>query len=209
MMVLAGLDIATVSGIALFKNGVVTTQIFRAGDKKKFLDVEDKPGSAALDGAKEGRMGRRFEDFLQTFLIDNAVEYVAVEAPLPSNPVRRKTVVDVNAGFAGQAITHVETAGTSLSAIYRIFGLSYLAVSTCSRLNIPCVLVGQGTWRKEFLGDGRATDAKKKAKAMCKSLGIECSNEDAAEAAGIVTWLHRTMFPYAKRAADDLFAKSG
>lgn len=205
-MNIAGLDIATVSGLAVMKDRVITASTFRAGGKKKFLDRDDAVGS--LDAAKEGQIGRSWEDHLRCWLIENNVGYVAIEAPIPSNPVRKKAHVNPGAGFAGQAITYTEESKSSISAIFRAYGLEMIALAVCTRLNIPVVFVHQGTWRKAFLGNGRPKDAKHEAKAMCTKLGIACSSLDAAEACGVVTWLDHTLNPYAKRAGNDLFAEN-
>ncbi len=204
-MNLAGLDIATVSGLAVMKDRVITTSTFRAGGKKKFLDRDDAVGS--LDATQEGFIGRSWEDHLRCWLIENEVGSVAIEAPIPSNPERKKEHVNPDAGFAGKSVTYTVEKNTSISAIFRAYGLEMIAVSVCSRLNIPVRFVHQATWRKEFIGHGRPKDPKHEAKAMCAKLGIKCSSLDAAEACGVLTWLDRTINPYAKRKGEDLFAE--
>ncbi|BCH33228.1 hypothetical protein MesoLjLc_51580 [Mesorhizobium sp. L-8-10] len=203
-MNIAGLDLATASGFAVWKDVVtgtaITTTTFKAPTKKKNI----LEGSKALDAVHEGNVGKTFEDALRVWLIDNKVEYVAIEAPIPSNNKRRERVVSPDADFAGQAITYIEKDGTSLAAIYRLYGLSFMACQVCNRLNIPTVLVAQQTWRKAFLGHGHPKDAKKEAVKMCRRLGIDISSVDCAEAVGVVHWLKGHLFPYS-HAANSLF----
>lgn len=184
-MILCGLDIATTTGLACFKDGIFTTATFKGNKVKKETD--------GLDPVREGEIGRLFQDLLRVWLIENRVEYVAIEAPISSAHVRRKAVINPQASFAGQAITYTNQPATSMSAIYRIYGLSFAAAAVCSRLNIPAVMVVQQTWRKAFLGSGHIPDAKKAAKAKCEALGIKISSVDAAEAVGIAYWLKERL----------------
>lgn len=203
--VLAGLDIATTTGVALMVDKVITTQTFRADGKKRFLDDGDK----SLDATRMGLAGLSFEDWLTAFLISHGVQHVAIEEPLNMDLFgeRKKLVgIDANAMF-GQGQQFEVQRGRSLASSFKIYGLEFVACLVCRRLNIPCVFVNQSTWRKVFLGNGRPgnSDAcKKLAKEKCQKLGIECSSLDAAESAGVVTWLHQKLFPYGN-VADDLF----
>lgn len=185
------------------RDGVITSSTFRANVKKNILD-----DSKSLDAVREGEIFRKFEDHLTAWLIDNEISYVGIEAPLPSNPVRKKAHVNTGADFAGQAITYTEVPGASLAAIFRIYSLEGVACAVCSRLNIPAMFISQGTWRKSFLGTGKPREPKKEALAVCKRLGIECSSADAAEACGIVYHLNTVLNPYGKR-ANDLFKSAG
>lgn len=204
-MNLAGLDIATTTGLARKIDGKIYTQTFRCPPKKKSI-LDDSKG---LDALHEGATGRRFEDFLQSWLIEHEIHRVAIEAVIVSNTTRTKTVVDTSADFAGQALRKVEVAGTSLDAIYRIYGLNFVAATVCSRLGIPCEFVAQTTWRKAFLGNGRPKDAKDEAVRQCRRLGIDVSSKDAAEAAGILWWLDQKLNPYGnKLRVGDLFANT-
>lgn len=201
-MNLGGLDLATTSGLTAIKQGIYTTTTFRANVKKKSILDNEK----ALDASREGEIGRKFEDFLIVWLIDNQIGRLAIEAPLPSNNTRRKAVVNTEADFAGHAVTYQEVGGASMSAIFRMYGLEFLALAVCNRMNIQAEFVHQATWRKEFLGTGRPQDAKKEAVKMCKRLGIEVSSVDAAESVGVAFWLERQVNPYSHRRANDLFA---
>ncbi len=199
-MIIGGMDLATTSGFCIIKDGKFETQTFRANVKKSILH-NDK----AIDAEREGEIGRKFQDFLQCWLVENRIDRAAIEAPLPSNTTRRKRVVNAGADFAGQALQYQEVGGVSQSAVFRMYGLEYLALTLCNRLNIPVVFVHQATWRKEFLGTGKPSDAKKEAVKMCQKLGIEISSVDAAEAVGVAFWLDRQINPLSHRRANDLF----
>ena len=200
-MIIAGMDLATTSGFCKFDGEKFETTTFRANVKKNILD--DTKG---IDARREGEIGRKFQDFLQCWLIENRIEYAAVEAPLPSNTTRRKRVVNSSADFAGQALTYQEVGGVSQAAVFRMYMLEGMALAMCNRLNIPVMFVHQATWRKEFLGTGRPTDAKKEAVKMCQRLGIAVSSVDAAESVGVCFWLDRHLNPLSHRRANDLFA---
>lgn len=194
------MDLATTSGFCKFDGEKFETQTFKANVKKSILD--DTKG---IDAAREAEIGRKFQDFLQCWLITNRVDTVAIEAPLPSNTTRRKRVVNTSSDFAGKAIQYQEVGGVSQAAVFRMYGLEFCALALCNRLNIPVQFVHQATWRKEFLGTGRPTDAKKEAVKMCQRLGIEISSVDAAEAVGVAFWLDRQINPLSHRRANDLF----
>lgn len=201
--VIGGLDLATTSGLTFLRDSVYTASTFRANVKKNILD-----DTKSLDATREGEIGRRFEDHFTAWLIENEVGYVGVEAPIPSNPVRKKAHVNTGADFAGQAITYSEVPGTSMSAIFRIYGMEMIACTVCRRLNIPVMFISQGTWRRSFLGNGRPKNAKAEALAMCKRLGIEVSSADAAESVGVCFHLNTVLNPYGRR-ANDLFKSTG
>lgn len=200
-MNIGGLDCATTSGLTALKAGVYTATTFRASVKKKFLEKDDGKG---LDAEREGEIARKFADFFQTWLIDNQIGYMAIEAPLPSNPTRKKRTIDLSSNWAGQAIRYEEVAGTSFASVFRIYGLEMIAVMICVRMNIKVMFVGQGTWRKAFLGTGKPTDAKKEAKKVCERLKIAVSSLDAAESVGVCWYLNQTLNPYSGR-SNDLF----
>lgn len=203
-MVIGGLDIATTSGLAHLKGDDLLTTTFRGATKNSFLDTS-KFGD--LNPMLEGDIGRRWEDFLRVWLIDCEITHLALEAPIPSNPTRTKEEIDVDATFAGQAVRKFEVGGTNITATYRIYGMAYVALSLCARLNIPRWFVPQSTWRKEILGHGRPKNPKQEAKAFCEKMGIQVSSLDAAEAACIALWLDRKLSPTAaRRRGEDLFA---
>src|SRR3546814_6657214 len=93
----------------------------------------------------------------------------------------------------GALVTGVQTcalpiSGTNEATIHRLNALAATAAKICARLNIPCEYIDQTTWRKDFLGNGRPGDSatcKKLAMKVCKSMGIEVPNADAAESFGV------------------------
>lgn len=201
-MNLGGLDIATVTGAATLRDGIYTTQTFRAAGKKRFLDRDD---DKSLDSMRMGEAGRSFEDFITAWLIQNQIGHLAVEAPLNTNFQRRKVAkVNPGAAWAGQAVEYEEVGGAPLATFFKIHMLEGIACTVASRLNIPTVFVNQATWRKAFLGNGRPKDPKGDAKKQCERLGIDCSSKDAAEAVGVCWWLNSYLNPYGRR-ANDLF----
>jgi hypothetical protein len=205
-MNIAGLDLATTSGLTALKNagtkdGVYEATTFKASVKKKPLEKDDDKG---LDAMREGEIARKFADFLEVWLIENQIGYVAIEAPLPSNPTRKKRTIDRSSEWAGQAIRYEEVAGTSFAAIFRIYGLEMIAVMICNRLNIPVLFLAQGKWRRDFLGNGRPQNPKKEAKKACERLGITVSSLDAAESVGVCWCLNQILNPYSGR-PNDLF----
>ncbi|CDX26848.1 hypothetical protein MPL3356_60587 [Mesorhizobium plurifarium] len=191
-MKIGALDIATTTGAAVMDDdGVITTQTFKGPTRKRNILEDEK----ALDAEHEAKIGRLFEDFVRVWLMDSRVEMVAIEAPLPSN---------TSSTWAGKSLIKTTEKGASLSAVYRIYGMSMIACAMCARFNIPVRFIHQATWRKDFLGNGRPSDAKKESKAMCARLGISISSADAAEAAGIVWTLNKQINPYTP-AANGLF----
>lgn len=196
-MRLAGLDLATTSGFALMVDGAITrTTTVRAPAKlKNILEV-----GPTIDPRHEGRVTVHFEDALLVWLRDEKPDHVGIEAPIPSNTTKKTAVIRDQASFHGQAITYTEKAGTSQAAIFRIYGLEMSACAMCYRLNIPVTFIGQTTWRKEFLGNGRPKNPKAEAVKMCRKLGIEISSVDAAEAVGVAWALNTIINPYTHKA---------
>ncbi len=218
-----GLDIATTTGLAVKKNGVITTKSYRLsapakepfhlGDPRnetveKVFGVTDK----TLVSMHEGKLGVKFWDYLDIWFEENEIGFCGIELPLPSNMTRVKTTLNPDADFAGQSFTKTEESGTSMSAIFRAYGLEFMAATICARHNIKSEFVPQQTWRKYFLGTGRppggSKGAKKMAMAKCAAMGIAVPNEDAAEAAGVCWYSDSIIDPYGVKRANDLFASS-
>lgn len=205
-MILCGLDIATKTGLAKLEDGVYTASTFYSGVKKAKTPFGGK--ELFINPEVEAQIFRKFEDYLFCYMRDNQITHAAVEQPIPSNPTRKKVTIDTDSEWAGKSKRVEEVkGGTSLAAIYRIYGLSAIAMNVCNRLNIKVFFVAQTTWRLTFLNHGRPSDPKKESVKMCQKMGIPFSSEDAAEAVGIVFWLNRTLNPNAGREGD-LFAES-
>jgi hypothetical protein len=201
-MIVAGLDLATKSGLAVIDGDRIVTTTWKAPKSGRLLG-DAKDGS--IDPIHSGQIGRAFEDFLRAWLVEHKVEHVAVEMPLRSNAQRTVTTVK-DRGFAGQSVVKEKQALTTMSTIYRLYGLNFLALAVCARLNIPAELVNQSEWRKAFLGSGSPKDAKDAAVAQCRRLNIEIASVDAAEAVGIAWWLRGHLVPAKFTKANDLFS---
>ncbi|WP_370677603.1 hypothetical protein [Pleomorphomonas sp. PLEO] len=202
-MILAGLDIASTTGLAILDGDKAITATWKAPKRKGYVFGDDEKKN--IDPLHSGQIGCSFEDYLRSWLVDNRVEYVAIEQPLRSDAKRKKTTVDTSSRFAGNAIKTEVVPITSMATIYRLYGLSFLALSVCARFGIPARMVNQSEWRKAFLGNGSPKDAKQAAVAQCKRLGIAFSSVDACEAIGVAWWLRGELFPQRFAAADSLF----
>lgn len=202
-MIIGGLDIATKTGAAVMKDGVITaeTLAYKSGKKKSILDDARKN---ELDAKELGQVFDWFERAITVWFIENRIEAVAIEEPLRTDFSRTKTIVDTSSAWAGQAIRKEKQAGTNLKTIFKIHGLEAVACRVAAQLNIPAYFVNQSTWGKAFTGSGAPAGRKDRAVAQCKRLGIKITSVDAAESAGICWWLNGHLNPYGAR-AESLF----
>lgn len=202
-MILGGLDIATTTGAAVMKNGIITTQTIKIpAAKKKFLDRDDSP---ALDAVELGRSFEYFRGALRVWLIENGIEHLAIEEPIRTDFQRTKTTIDTDSQWAGKAVKKEKVQGIPLKTSFKIHTLEGIACMLASEMNIPVVFVNQTTWRKAFLGVGRTPDAKREAKKMCDRMNIAVTSLDSAESAGIVFWLNTHLNPMSR--AGTLFSQ--
>lgn len=156
-MIIAGLDIATTTGISVMQ-----------GDKLLHAEAyrpKGKESSAIFHG---------FRTHLRSLLVSFRVEHVAAEEPLRTD-IKRKNP------------DGSESPMISMATAYRLHGLIAHAEEVCFSLNIPFIPVHQSTWRKAFLGNGRAD--KDMALAQCNLLGYGIKSKDAAESIGVCWWL--------------------
>lgn len=174
-MMLAGFDIATRSGAALME-----------GDKIVHVEAFRPKG----DGDAEIFHG--FRAWYRALLVSHEVQHVAIEQPLPTDIEVQDKRQNAAPGAKRNPIT--------MKTYLRLYGLRGHALEICDALNIPCREVHQGTWRKAFLGSGRAD--KDAAVAQCKLLGLDLKSKDAAESVGIVWWLNGEI---SKPVVPDLF----
>jgi len=203
-MILGGLDIATVTGAAVMKNGVITAETIKIpAAKKKFLDRDDK--DPPLNAVELGRAFEHFRGALRVWLIENKIEHLAIEEPIRTDFQRTKTTIDTETQWAGKAVRKEKVQGIPLKTSFKIHGLEAVACMLAAEMNIPVLFVNQTTWRKAFLGVGRTPDAKREAKKMCERMKISVTSLDAAEAAGIVYWLSIHLNPMSR--AGTLFAQ--
>lgn len=124
-MIIAGLDVATRTGLAIM-------------DGDRLLHVE----AFRPKGKEDHEIFQGFRTWLRPLLISHGVEHAAVEEPLRSDLKRR------NPDGTEEALTNMRT-------YLRLYGLRAHAIEICAALNIPCEEVNQATWRKAFLGNGR------------------------------------------------------
>lgn len=158
-MRLAGLDIATCTGLALMEgDNLVHAESYKA------------------TGDNDGEIFLKFENWLKGKLSNHGVKHVAIEQPLRTNITYRNKV------------TGEEEAISNMRTYLRLYGLRAVALKVCAELNLPAPEeVNQATWRKAFLGNARGDKAD--AMRQCKLLRWKVPNLDAAEACGVAFWL--------------------
>lgn len=157
-MKLCGLDIATRTGVCLMD-----------GDKLIHAEAFRPKGETSAE------IFHGFRVHLRALLKAHEIQYVAAEQPLRTDGLKRKNE------------DGTESPMIQMATIYRLYGLAAAAEEIAFALNIPFEFVNQMTWRKAFLGNGRAD--KNMAVAQCKLLGWGHLSKDAAEACGVAWWL--------------------
>lgn len=177
-MILAGFDLATTTGAAVLNGGA-----FVRADRIR------------PDGDTDGEIFRGFRRWLFAYLQENGIEHAAIEAPLVSNLTKK--LADGS-----------ERPLSSQRAYLRAYGFRAIALETCFRLSVPCIEVGQSTWRSAFLPKhrGKGADLKALAVEQCRLLRWPVPNKDAAEACGVVFWLSGHLKTARLARPDDLFA---
>lgn len=165
-MIVAGFDIATVSGFAVLDGSTVIEALaYRA--------------TGASEPAIISAFRYRFRDFLQ----DHRVQEVALEQPLRSDfkvPDRRP------GALPGASYTPA-----TMKTFLLLYGLRAHALEVCHSLNLPCREVNQMTWRKSFTGNARADKAQ--TLALAQRLVPDLTSEDAAEAIGVAWHLNGVL----------------
>lgn len=157
-MVIAGLDIATTTGISIMQDGrLLHAEAFRPR------------------GKESAEIFHGFRIHIRSLLVSFKVEAVAAEEPLRTDGLKRKN-------DAGEDVPAI-----SRATIYRLYGLAAAAEEICFAINVPFFFVHQATWRKAFIGSGRAD--KDAALAQCRLLGFPITQKDAAESTGVCWWL--------------------
>lgn len=124
-MIIAGLDVATKSGLAIM-------------DGDRLVHVE----AFRPTGKEDPEIFHGFRTWLRPILLSHEVQHVAMEEPLRSDLKRREA-------------DGTETALTNMRTYLRLYGLRAHVREICFALNIPCEEVNQASWRKAFLGNGR------------------------------------------------------
>ena len=176
---LAGLDCATTSGLALMDGGkIVRAEAFKA------------------TGENDGEVFTSFRRWWRNILKVHTVTNVAIEQPLVTDiqaPDRRPNAVP------GQTRNPV-----TMKTYLRLYGLRGHAVQICDALGIAWIEVHQSTWRKSFTGNGRAT--KDDTLALARRIVPDLKSKDAAEAIGIVWHLSGVLKQASMAPTADLFA---
>lgn len=197
-MNLLGLDIATTTGWAIWNGSETLCGILKPNEKR--------PGHlkrSEVDPAYEGRVAAGFADALKQIIIKHRVDRIGIEQPLRSDIRNKKAVVDQNTRFAGGAVTFEDAGGTSFGTMFRLYSLQSAALVLAARYDIPVLWANQTSWRKLFVGMGRAPKGikngkswmKERARERCEELGVEVSLLDAAEACGVLWWLRHELNP--------------
>ena len=162
-MVIAGFDLATVSGCAVLRGSTVLhVEAFRS------------PGST------DSLVFRNFRRWFRGILTTYQVERAALEQPLVTNITAPDTRPSARPGETHNPIT--------MKTYLRLYGLRAHAVELCERLGVECVEVHQATWRKSFTGNGRAS--KEDTLALAQRIVPGLKSKDAAEALGIAWHLN-------------------
>ena len=160
-MIIAGFDIATTTGCAILEGSrVLHVEAFRPHGK---TDAEVFHG---------------FRAWFRKTLQQNAVERAAIEQAL---------VTDIRApienGKPGETRNPVQ-----YRTYLRLYGLRAIAIQSAHGLGVPLIEVHQGTWRKSFTGNGRAS--KEESLALAQKIVPGLKSLDAAEAIGIAWHLN-------------------
>lgn len=162
-MIVAGFDIATTTGAAILDGtSVVHIEAFRA------------------KGDDDAAIFTNWRAWFRTMLIAHAVEVVAIEAPLVTDLKAPDKRPNAQPGQTRNPVT--------MKTYLRLYGLRGHAVQICNALNIECREFHQSTWRKAFVGNGRAT--KEETLALARRIHPSLESKDAAEALGVAWCLN-------------------
>ena len=160
-MIIAGFDIATTTGCAIL-------------DGSRVLHVE----AFRPDGKTDAEVFHGFRAWFRKTLQQYPVEHVAIEQAL---------VTDIRApvenGKPGETRNPVQ-----YRTYLRLYGLRAIAIQSAHGLGMPLIEVHQGTWRKAFTGNGRAS--KEESLALAQKIVPGLKSLDAAEAIGIAWHLN-------------------
>lgn len=178
-MIVAGLDAATTSGLAIME-----------GDKLLHWEAH-RP-----KGREDFEIFHGFRIWLRSTLVAFGVEHLAMEEPLPTNLERTEIVFSQVDVFSSKA-RKIKRPMSSMATYRRLYGLAAHAREICHAVNIPVVEVNQREWRQAFLGVRSAPKGtsdstawlKDRAVQQCQRIGFTVPKKDAAEAVGIAFWL--------------------
>lgn len=158
MPIVAGLDLATTTGLAILDGTrVVHIESFRPPGK------EDAP------------IFMGFRRWLRSMLVSHEVVEAAIEQALVTNISAPDTRPNARPGQTHNPVT--------MKTYLRLYGLRAHAIEVCCSLNIPVREIHQSSWRKAFTGNGRAT--KEETLALARRICPTLKSKDAAEALGV------------------------
>lgn len=177
-MMIAGLDIATTTGIALI-NGekLVWAHAFK------------------WEGVTSGAIFRSFRSTFYKHIEKYKITHVAAEEPL-------RTDIELK-GKLNEDGTEGEKRRVTMQTFQRIYGLCAICEEVCAAHNVDFRYVHQGTWRKSFTGSGRAS--KDDALAWARLVDPTINSFDAAEALGVAWWLRGELDSRYSAPRGDLF----
>jgi hypothetical protein len=177
-MILAGLDIATVTGIAV-------------------LDGERLVWAHAFkwEGSCSGEIFRHFRSTFYRHIEKYGITHVAAEEPL-------RTDIELK-GKPNEDGTEGEKRRPTMQTFQRVYGLCAICEEVCAARKVDFRYVHQGTWRKAFTGNGRAT--KEESLGWARLVDPSIHSLDAAEALGVAWWLRGQLDPRFSVPRGDLF----
>jgi hypothetical protein len=177
-MVIAGLDIATTTGICI-------------------LDGERLVWAHAFkwEGSCSGAIFRHFRSTFYKHIEKYNITQVAAEEPL-------RTDIELK-GPLNDDGTEGEKTRPPMKTFQRIYGLNAICEEVCEARGVKHRYVNQGTWRKAFTGNGRAS--KETSLAYARLVDPTITSLDAAEAMGVAWWLRGELNPRYAVPRGDLF----
>lgn len=141
------------------------------------FDIATTTGAAILDGDNvlrcssfratgdtEAEIFTGFRAWFRGLIRHYNVDHIAIEQPL------------ISTGSV-----------TMFRTLLRLYGLRAIAMQSAHGLGVPVREVNQGTWRKAFTGNGRAS--KEETLALVQKVVPGLESKDAAEAFGVARYL--------------------
>lgn len=178
-MEILGLDIATTTGITLL-------------DGERYVFAR----AFRWEGKNSGQIFRHFRKTLYKIIETNNVKHVAAEEPLRTDIELGTGEVDPETGLEIKTRPPMKT-------FQRIYGLCAISEEVCAAHGVPHHYVNQGTWRKAFTGNGRAS--KQTSLAYAQFIDKTITSFDAAESLGVAWWLRGHLDPRFAAPRGDLF----
>ena len=146
-MIVAGFDIATTTGAAIFDG-----------------DTLLRWAAFRPEGKTDAEVFHGFRAWYRGLLRHYGVEHIAIEMPLISSG-----------------------GPTMFRTLLRLYGLRAIAMQSAQGMGIPVLEVNQGSWRKTFTGNGRAS--KEETFELARKIAPDITSKDAAEAIGVAKHL--------------------